>query len=108
MALNALTAFARGQSAQVQAGPAPSGNHDGANLRATAAAPGSWTLALDSPGGREAIGGRQSACVARNWRRKSLERLDSRPENGAPAWAMHGLGAHCLRRRRGCSLAAGR
>ena len=68
-----------------------------------------------TPGGREAIGGRRSECEspgnpeARKWGRKSLEKLNSHgPEMAPPPGPCtdSSRGAHCLRRRLGCSLAA--
>ena len=93
MALNALTAFARGQSWRARRG-----NRDG-EFSGTAdpvpyGLPGSWMLArlAGAPGCRDAIGGRQS--IGRKsgngemakWRSKCLERLDSRPEMVPRAW----------------------
>src|SRR5271157_5790469 len=64
-------------------GTGRAGNHDGGESSGDSGgvpAPGSWTLALDSPGGGERSAGDSRMRVARKWRRKSLERLDSRPE----------------------------
>ena len=104
MALNALTGFTRSQSAQVLAGPARTGNRDGGEFSATAeptpfgcrSAP--LTLATaGTPATVERSAGMQ---VGRKWRRKSLERPDSRPEM-APRRARRSASPRpaCLRSR---------
>ena len=85
--LNALTAFAR----SIPAGrpgreTATAANFQRQSTRRYAQPAGPRTLALDSPTPGQGSDGRATGRtrVARKWRRKSLERLDSRPET-APA-----------------------
>src|SRR5271166_1844668 len=89
MALNALTAFGRGQSARILAGPAGRETTTARIFRRQRRRPvvDARPRLAGTPRGREAIGGRQSECESPGNGAVSLGKGSIRARKWRPAWA---------------------